>query len=191
VKDNFVYARVAKFIGSRTTLDESKLEVCMCVCMRTCPTCPGWCAWWGSFSVLGACGGWGVAWFVRAPLIVTTWHCSVCLREVCCRATLLSTSSPGVGYCAAHPGICMCFSCGSYQALTEITMDDAVSRQILEAAKTSMGMDTSEIDMLNIDAFAARYGCVRVAHRPLGTPIRPLMQRPHITNPSFAQHNTL
>ncbi len=28
VKDNFVYARVAKYIGNRTTLDESKLEVC-------------------------------------------------------------------------------------------------------------------------------------------------------------------
>ncbi len=67
VKDNFVYARVAKFIGNRATLDESKVE-----------------------------------------------------------------------------------------ALTELTMDEAVSRQILEAAKTSMGMDTSEIDMLNIDSFAAR-----------------------------------
>ena len=47
------------------------------------------------------------------------------------------------------------------QALTEITMEEAVSRQILEAAKTSMGMDTSDIDMLNIDAFAAR--CVSSA----------------------------
>ena len=41
VKDNFVYARVAKFIGNRTTLDESKIEVGVvvaalagCSCLR-------------------------------------------------------------------------------------------------------------------------------------------------------------
>jgi nucleolar protein 56 len=46
-------------------------------------------------------------------------------------------------------------------------MDEAVSRQILEASKTSMGMDTSEIDMLNIDAFAARCAVATEQRSPL------------------------
>jgi len=40
--------------------------------------------------------------------------------------------------------------------LTEITLDEAVSQQILDASRASMGMDTSDIDMLNIDSFATR-----------------------------------
>jgi len=40
--------------------------------------------------------------------------------------------------------------------LTEITLDEAVSQQILDAARSSMGMDTSDIDMINIDSFATR-----------------------------------
>mmetsp|Transcript_24584 Transcript_24584/g.40001 ORF Transcript_24584/g.40001 Transcript_24584/m.40001 type:complete len:507 (-) Transcript_24584:1652-3172(-) len=47
-------------------------------------------------------------------------------------------------------------SADSVDALTEITMDEAVSRQILDAAKASMGFDCSEIDMLNLRQFADR-----------------------------------
>ncbi len=43
------------------------------------------------------------------------------------------------------------------QGLTEITLDDAISQQILDASRASMGMDTSDIDMINIDSFATRY----------------------------------
>eukprot|EP01083_Nonionella_stella_P176888 620230_1 len=42
------------------------------------------------------------------------------------------------------------------EALTEITMDESVSREILEASKTSMGSDVSEIDIANITMFAER-----------------------------------
>ncbi|ORX73272.1 Nop-domain-containing protein [Linderina pennispora] len=44
----------------------------------------------------------------------------------------------------------------SIDALTEITEDDSISRQILDAARASMGTDISEIDLLNIETFAAR-----------------------------------
>jgi len=40
--------------------------------------------------------------------------------------------------------------------ITEVTMDEAVSKQIIEAGRTSMGMDISEIDMLNLSEFADR-----------------------------------
>ncbi|KAJ1646468.1 Nucleolar protein 56 [Coemansia asiatica] len=44
----------------------------------------------------------------------------------------------------------------SIDMLTEITEDDAVSRQIVDAARASMGTDISEIDLLNIETFASR-----------------------------------
>jgi nucleolar protein 56 len=42
------------------------------------------------------------------------------------------------------------------EALSEMVLDDAVAEQIIAAGKTSMGMDVSEIDMLNISKFAER-----------------------------------
>ncbi|KAJ2884288.1 Nucleolar protein 56 [Coemansia aciculifera] len=44
----------------------------------------------------------------------------------------------------------------SMEMLTEITEDDSVSQQIVDAARASMGTDISEIDLLNIETFAAR-----------------------------------
>lgn len=40
--------------------------------------------------------------------------------------------------------------------MTEITMDDDISNQIVEAAKTSMGQDINEMDIAQIKAFSAR-----------------------------------
>ncbi|GBG25967.1 Nucleolar protein 58 [Hondaea fermentalgiana] len=40
--------------------------------------------------------------------------------------------------------------------LTEITMDEEISKQILDAARASMGFDCSDIDMLNLCQFADR-----------------------------------
>lgn len=40
--------------------------------------------------------------------------------------------------------------------LVEITGDEDKAREILEAAKTSMGQDISPIDMINIETFARR-----------------------------------
>jgi nucleolar protein 56 len=90
VKDNYVYARVAKYIGNRSLFDESKLEV----------------------------------------------------------GRLRSSLSYDVGGHGRHRYM---------QGLTEITLDEAVSQQILDASRASMGMDTSDIDMLNIDSFATRW----------------------------------
>lgn len=44
----------------------------------------------------------------------------------------------------------------SLAGLTEITLDEDLSKQILDAAKSSMGMDCSDIDMLNLSTFADR-----------------------------------
>jgi len=44
----------------------------------------------------------------------------------------------------------------SLLGLTEITNDEEVSKQILQAAKMSMGTDISPIDMINIEEFATR-----------------------------------
>ena len=44
----------------------------------------------------------------------------------------------------------------SVQDLTEITMDEAISNQIIDAAKASMGFEVSKIDMLNLSDFAER-----------------------------------
>ncbi|KAJ1753079.1 Nucleolar protein 56 [Coemansia sp. RSA 1821] len=44
----------------------------------------------------------------------------------------------------------------SIDMLTEITEDDALSRQIVDAARASMGTDISDIDLLNIESFASR-----------------------------------
>ncbi|DBA03454.1 TPA: hypothetical protein N0F65_002862 [Lagenidium giganteum] len=44
----------------------------------------------------------------------------------------------------------------SLEGLTEITMDEDKSQQILQAARVSMGMDMSEIDMINVDNFTTR-----------------------------------
>jgi nucleolar protein 56 len=40
--------------------------------------------------------------------------------------------------------------------LTEITGDDDKSKEVVEAAKASMGQDISPIDLVNIEAFAKR-----------------------------------
>ncbi|KAJ2323681.1 Nucleolar protein 56, partial [Coemansia sp. RSA 2673] len=44
----------------------------------------------------------------------------------------------------------------SIDMLTEITEDQAQSQQIVDAARASMGTDISDIDLLNIETFAAR-----------------------------------
>ncbi|KAJ2890261.1 Nucleolar protein 56, partial [Coemansia aciculifera] len=44
----------------------------------------------------------------------------------------------------------------SLDMLTEITEDAAVSQQIVDAARASMGTDISDIDLLNIETFASR-----------------------------------
>ncbi|KAJ1877211.1 Nucleolar protein 56, partial [Kickxella alabastrina] len=44
----------------------------------------------------------------------------------------------------------------SVDMLTAITEDEAVSRQIVDAARASMGTDISDIDLLNIESFASR-----------------------------------
>eukprot|EP01137_Pigoraptor_chileana_P005743 Opistho-2@49202 len=44
----------------------------------------------------------------------------------------------------------------SLEKLEEIVMDSSKAKQILDAARTSMGMDISEIDMINIESFASR-----------------------------------
>uniref|UniRef100_A0A7S1WZH6 Nucleolar protein 56 n=1 Tax=Tetraselmis chuii TaxID=63592 RepID=A0A7S1WZH6_9CHLO len=44
----------------------------------------------------------------------------------------------------------------SLEALTEVTGDEEKSREVLEAAKASMGQDISPIDLINISAFATR-----------------------------------
>jgi nucleolar protein 56 len=40
--------------------------------------------------------------------------------------------------------------------LTDITGDEDKAKEILEAAKTSMGQDISPIDLINIETFASR-----------------------------------
>jgi len=44
----------------------------------------------------------------------------------------------------------------SLEGLEEITMDSGKAKAILDASKSSMGMDISPIDLLNIEMFAAR-----------------------------------
>lgn len=44
----------------------------------------------------------------------------------------------------------------SLEGLEEITMDSAKAQAILDASKSSMGMDISVVDLLNIEMFAAR-----------------------------------
>ena len=44
----------------------------------------------------------------------------------------------------------------SYAALEEITGDEDKAREILEAARSSMGQDISPIDLVNIETFAQR-----------------------------------
>ena len=41
-------------------------------------------------------------------------------------------------------------------SLEEIVMDSAKARAVIDAAKSSMGMDISAVDLLNIDMFATR-----------------------------------
>jgi len=41
-------------------------------------------------------------------------------------------------------------------AIEEITMDATKAKDILDAAKSSMGTDISDLDMLNIEKFASR-----------------------------------
>lgn len=48
------------------------------------------------------------------------------------------------------------FSEESLEGLTEITMDEDISREVLAASRVSMGMDMSDIDMINIDNFTSR-----------------------------------
>ena len=44
----------------------------------------------------------------------------------------------------------------SHAALTEIVGDEDKGREILEAARSSMGQDISPIDLVNIETFAQR-----------------------------------
>lgn len=61
------------------------------------------------------------------------------------------------------------------EGLTEITMDEAKSRQILDASKASMGMDCSEIDMLNLSQFADRVVALARYRRDLQVYLREKM----------------
>jgi len=47
-------------------------------------------------------------------------------------------------------------SADSHAALEEILMDSAKAQQVIDASKQSMGMDISDIDLINIDAFSLR-----------------------------------
>ncbi|PVU94952.1 hypothetical protein BB561_002140 [Smittium simulii] len=40
--------------------------------------------------------------------------------------------------------------------LTEVTQDDTLSKNVIEASKSSMGTDISDIDMINIESFATK-----------------------------------
>lgn len=44
----------------------------------------------------------------------------------------------------------------SLDAMEEVVSDPSKAKQILEAAKSSMGQDLSEVDMANIESFADR-----------------------------------
>lgn len=44
----------------------------------------------------------------------------------------------------------------SLEGLEEITMDSGKAKAILDASKSSMGMDINEIDLINIEMFASR-----------------------------------
>jgi len=44
----------------------------------------------------------------------------------------------------------------SLEAMTEVTGDEEKSKEVLEAAKASMGQDISPIDLINISSFASR-----------------------------------
>uniref|UniRef100_A0AAR2M2P3 Nucleolar protein 56 n=1 Tax=Pygocentrus nattereri TaxID=42514 RepID=A0AAR2M2P3_PYGNA len=44
----------------------------------------------------------------------------------------------------------------SLEALEEVTMDSAKAQAILEASRSSMGMDISPIDLINIESFSSR-----------------------------------
>ena len=44
----------------------------------------------------------------------------------------------------------------SLEGLEEITMDSGKAQAILDASKSSMGMDISVVDLLNIEMFAGR-----------------------------------
>lgn len=45
---------------------------------------------------------------------------------------------------------------GTLEALEEVTMDSAKAKAVIDASKTSMGMDISAVDLMNIDMFANR-----------------------------------
>lgn len=44
----------------------------------------------------------------------------------------------------------------SLEALEEIVMDSAKAQAIIDASKSSMGMDISVVDLMNIEMFAGR-----------------------------------
>ncbi|CAE7831509.1 NOP56, partial [Symbiodinium sp. KB8] len=44
----------------------------------------------------------------------------------------------------------------SLPKLTELTLDEDLSKAVLDAARSSMGMDCSEVDMISVDAFTNR-----------------------------------
>ena len=45
---------------------------------------------------------------------------------------------------------------GKLEGLIKVTMDEDLSKEIIEASSMSMGMDISEVDLINISAFTSR-----------------------------------
>ncbi|PVU99749.1 hypothetical protein BB560_005459 [Smittium megazygosporum] len=52
-------------------------------------------------------------------------------------------------------------------ALTEVTQDDSLSNLIIDAAKSSMGTDISDLDMINIESFAIRVASLAAYRKSL------------------------
>ena len=71
--------------------------------------------------------------------------------------------------CRMHAHALSPAACRYCAALAEIVGDEDKAREILEAARASMGQDISPIDLINIETFAGRvialaeYRCARTA----------------------------
>ncbi|KAI4460460.1 nucleolar protein 5 nucleolar protein nop5 nop58 [Holotrichia oblita] len=63
----------------------------------------------------------------------------------------------------------------SLESLEEITMDSGKAQAILDAARSSMGMDISPVDLLNIELFASRVIALANYRKQLGEYLRSKM----------------
>lgn len=64
----------------------------------------------------------------------------------------------------------------SLAPLEEITMDSAVAQAILDAARMSMGMDISTIDLMNIERFAKRVSSLSEYRKQLAQYLKKKME---------------